>query len=76
MAERDTAPQTVIIERTGGGAGMLIGIAVLIVAVVGAYFLIVRNNSATAKDNAIAGAAKSVERTANTASVAVDRAAR
>ena len=76
MAERDTAPQTVIVERSGGGGGMLIGLAVLIVAVVAAYFLIIRNDSATAKDNAIAGAAKSVERTADKAGAAIDGAAK
>jgi hypothetical protein len=65
-------PHTTVIERRGSGGGLLIGLAVLIVVAVAAYFLVVRGDSEAVKDNAIAGAAKSVERTADKAGAAID----
>ena len=65
-------PHTTVIERRGGGGGLLIGLAVLIVVVVAAYFLIMRGDSETAKDNAITSAAQSVERTADKAGAAIE----
>ncbi|MDR6787112.1 hypothetical protein J2Y58_000450 [Sphingomonas sp. BE138] len=68
-------PHTTIIERRrGGGGGVLIGLAVLIVVAVAAYFLVVRGDSETAKNNAITSAAKSVESTAEKAGSAIDGA--
>lgn len=65
---------TVVVERSGGsGAGLLIGLAVLIVVCIAAYFLVIQSNSATTKNNAIAGAAKSVEHTADKAGGAIDK---
>ena len=65
-------PHTTVIERRGGGGGLLVGLAVLIVVLVAAYFLLVRNDSEVSKNNAITGAAKSVERTADKAGAAID----
>jgi hypothetical protein len=69
-------PHTTVIERRGGGGGMLIGLAVLLAVIVGAYLLLVRNDSEVAKNNAITSAAKSVGDTADKAGAAVDRAAK
>jgi hypothetical protein len=51
---------------------MMVGLAVLVVVLVAAYFLIMRNDSEVAKNNAITGAAQSVERTADKAGAAID----
>ncbi len=67
-------PHTTIIERRSGGGGMLIGLAVLIAVIVGAYLLFVRNDSEVAKNNAVTSAAKSVESTADKAGSAIDGA--
>ena len=69
-------PHTTVIERRGGGGGVLIGLAVLLAVIVGAYLLLVRNDSEVAKNNAITSAAKSVGDTADKAGAAVDRAAK
>jgi hypothetical protein len=67
-------PHTTVIERRGSGGGLLIGLAVLIVVAVAAYFMIARGDSETAKNNAITSAAKSVESTADKAGSAIDGA--
>ncbi|MHC9417610.1 hypothetical protein ACYZX9_03295 [Sphingomonas citri] len=69
-------PHTTVIERRGGGGGVLIGLALLLAVIVGAYLLLVRNDSEVAKNNAITSAAKSVGDTADKAGAAVDRAAK
>ncbi|WP_084580480.1 hypothetical protein [Sphingomonas azotifigens] len=69
MAERivedgvatDRASHTTVIERRGGGAGMaLIGLAVLIAVVIGAFYLFNQNARENAKTNAVTSAASSV----------------
>ncbi|UYY78648.1 hypothetical protein [Sphingomonas sp. R1] len=70
MAERivedgvatDRASHTTVIERrSGGGAGMaLIGLAVLIAVVIGAFYLFNQNARENAKTNAVTSAASSV----------------
>ncbi|MGN7999571.1 hypothetical protein [Sphingomonas sp. 22176] len=70
MAERivedgvatDRATHTAVIERrSGGGAGMaLIGLAVLIAVVIGAFYLFNQNARENAKTNAVTSAASSV----------------
>jgi hypothetical protein len=74
--QRGAAPRVTVIERRGGGGGMLIGLAVLIVVAVAAYFLVIRGDSETAKNNAVTSAAKSVERTADKAGDAIDAPAK
>lgn len=66
-------PHTTVIERRGSGGGLLIGLAVLIAVIVGAYLLLVRNDSEVAKNNAITSAAKSVGSTADKAGEAIDK---
>lgn len=70
MAERivedgvatDRATHTTVVERrSGGGAGMaLIGLALLIAVVIGAFYLINQNSRENAKTNAVTSAAKDV----------------
>ncbi|MBA15514.1 MAG: hypothetical protein CMN73_04070 [Sphingomonas sp.] len=54
------APHTTVIERRGSGAGILIGLAVLILVIVGAFYLINQTNNENAQTQAIEGAAQSV----------------
>ena len=60
VTETDSGPSTVVVERRGGGAGLLIGLAVLILVVVGALYLINQNNRENVKTDAITSAAKDV----------------
>jgi uncharacterized protein (UPF0333 family) len=69
----ETKRETVVVERSGSGAGLIIGLAVLIVVCVAAYFLVIQSNSEVAKDDAVAGAAKSVESAADKAGSAIDK---
>lgn len=62
-AERVTETNSagpVVVERRGGGAGLLVGLAVLILVVIGALYLINQNNREAVKTDAITGAAESV----------------
>lgn len=52
---------TVVVERRGSGAGLLIGLAVLILVVVGAFYLINQNRNEAIKTDAVTSAAKSVD---------------
>jgi uncharacterized protein HemX len=61
VTETDSGPSTVVVERSGGsGAGLLIGLAVLVLVVIGALFLINQNNRENVKTDAITEAAKDV----------------
>lgn len=70
----DGAPHTTIIERRGSGGGLLIGLAVLIAVIVGAYFLLNNASNDNVRTDAVAGAAKSVGSAADKAGDAVERA--
>ncbi|WP_436804185.1 hypothetical protein [Sphingomonas sp. DT-51] len=61
-----------MIERRAGG-GVLIGPAMLLAVIVGAYPLLVGNNSDVARNDAITSATKSVGDTADKAGAAADR---
>lgn len=76
MADNDTTPHTTVIETRGGGsgAGMFIGIVLLLAVAIGAFYLISSNNRQSAKDSAITSAAHSVEKTADKAGDAIDGA--
>ena len=67
---------TTVIERSGGGggAGIMIGIILLVALAIGAFYLINQSSSQNKRDDAIAGAAKSVEKTADKVGDAVDNA--
>jgi hypothetical protein len=61
VTETDSSPNTVVVERSGGsGAGLLIGLAVLVLVVIGALYLINQNNRENVKTDAITQAAKDV----------------
>ena len=67
--------QTTIIERRGGGGiGIMIGMILLVALAIGAFYLINQGSSQNKRDDAIAGAAKSVEKTADKVGDAVDNA--
>ena len=51
---------TTVVERRGSGAGILIGLAVLILVVVGALYLINQNNREAIKTDAVTSAADKV----------------
>lgn len=51
--------------RKGGGAGWLIALVLVLVAVAGIYFVSQQTDSEIARDNAVAGAADSVSDAAN-----------
>ncbi len=55
----DSKPDTVYVEKSGGG-GLLVGLLILIALAVGAWFLLAQNNSEVAKDNAMTEAASKV----------------
>lgn len=61
VTETASAPAgTVVVERRGSGAGLLIGLAILILVVVGALYLVNQNNRENVKTDAITEAAKDV----------------
>ncbi len=64
---------TTIIERRGGGIGMLIGIVILIAVLIGGYYLFSRQGAQNSKDAAITSAAKSVVNAADKACDAVEK---
>ena len=74
VVETPTTTHTTVIERSGGGsgAGLIIGIALLLAVLNGGYLMLVRTGSETAKNNAITSAAKSVGSTADKAGEAID----
>ena len=60
VTETDAGPSAVVVERRGSGAGLLIGLAVLILVVVGALYLVNQNSRENIKTDAVTDAAKSV----------------
>ncbi|MES2289744.1 MAG: hypothetical protein V4530_08395 [Pseudomonadota bacterium] len=71
-------PQTtkiVVEEHRGGGGGTAIMALVLLIAVlIGGYFVFMNTDSTVKKNDAIAGAAKSVSAAADKAGEAIDQA--
>lgn len=61
-AERvtETGGSTVVVERGGGGTGLIIGLVLLIAVVIGAVYLFNQNNRENAKTDAVIQAAKDV----------------
>jgi uncharacterized protein (UPF0333 family) len=59
--EGQSTPQTVIVERSGGGLGaILIGLALLVAVGIGAYFLMNKSQNDNLKTDAITRAADKV----------------
>jgi len=78
VTDSGAQPQhTTIIERDGGGgsgAGLLIGFAVLILAIIAAFFVFNQNRNENVKTYAISSAAKSVEKGADRVGEAAQKA--
>jgi uncharacterized protein HemX len=60
VTETSAPASTTVVERRSGGGGLLVGLAVLILVVIGAIYLINQNNREAVKTDAITGAAESV----------------
>lgn len=56
----DAPHTTTVIERRGSGGTVLIGIALLVAVIIGAFYLMNQNRNETIKTDAITGAAESV----------------
>jgi CHASE3 domain sensor protein len=69
-------PHVTVIERRGSGGAIFIGLVLFLAVAIGAVYLITQNQRQTAKDDAIAGAAKSIERNADKVGDAVSNAVR
>lgn len=63
---------TIIQERRGGGGTALLAIVLLIAVIVGGWYLYSTAGATNAKNNAIAGAAKSVDSAADKVGQAAD----
>jgi hypothetical protein len=79
VTETTTTPgaahSTTVIERRGSGGGLLIGLAVLILVVIGAFYLMNQNRNEAVKTDAITQAARDVGSSAKKAGDAVEKAA-
>lgn len=71
VVERGDPAHTTVVERRGGGGGMLIGLALLIAVLVGAWFLFAQNENEATETKAITEAAQSVGDSAEKAGDAV-----
>jgi uncharacterized protein HemX len=60
VSETSAGPSTVVVERRGGGAGLLIGLALLIAVIIGGFYLYNQNARENLKTDAVTDAAKSV----------------
>jgi len=67
-------PQTTVIERRGSGAGVVIGILVLVAIAILAWFLFAQNRNDTTRTQAVSGAAQSVGQAADKVGDAADKA--
>lgn len=76
VVERDNGGTTYV-ERSGGGVGgVIIGIAVLALVAIVAFFLLQASRNDDMRTDAVAGAASSVAESASNAAGAVGEAAR
>jgi hypothetical protein len=68
VVERPATHTTTVVDRDRGGGGMggiLIGLAVLIIVAIGAYFLLNANRNDAIRTDAVSGAASSVSNAAD-----------
>lgn len=64
--------ETVVVERGNNGAGLLIGLALVILLAIAGYFVINQTRNDNARTDAVSAAAKDVSDTARKAGDAVD----
>jgi len=60
VTEVPSSGSTVVVERRGGGAGLLIGLVLVIALVIGGLYLVNQNSRENAKTDAITDAAGKV----------------
>ena len=68
-------PHTTVIERRGSGAGILIGLVLLVAVIIGGFYLFNQSNNENRKTDAITQAAKDVGDGAQKAGDAAQKAA-
>jgi hypothetical protein len=68
-------PTTTVIEKRGGGAGVVIGIIALVAVALLAWFLFAQNRNDAVRTDAVSGAAQSVGDAADKVGDAADKAA-
>jgi len=68
-------PHTTVIERRGSGAGILIGLVLLVAVIIGGFYLFNQSNNENRKTDAITQAAHDVGDSAKKAGDAADKAA-
>jgi hypothetical protein len=74
VTESDTGGGTVVVERRGSGAGLLIGFAVLILAIAAAFFVLNEGRNDSLETKAVTEAARSVGDAADKAGTAAEKA--
>jgi len=67
-------PHTTVIERRGSGAGILIGLVLLVAVIIGGFYLFNQSNNENRKTDAITQAAKDVGSSAQKAGDAAQKA--
>jgi hypothetical protein len=67
--------QTTYVERRGGGSGVIIALAAIVLVAIAAFFLLNMNRSNAAKNSAVTSAAHSVAGAADKVGGAAEKAA-
>ncbi len=70
----DNGRDTVVIERRNNGAGLLIGLALILAVAVGAFFLLNQSRNDNIRTDAVTSAAKTVDANAQKVGDAAQKA--
>lgn len=70
----DNQPNTVVVERSGNGTGLMIGLALVILLAIAGYFVLNQTNNDNLRTDAVTSAAKDVGDSAEQAGGAVEKA--
>ncbi len=70
----DKQPNTVVVERSGNGSGLMIGLALVILLAIAGYFVLNQTNNDNLRTDAVTSAAKDVGDSAKQAGGAVEKA--